>query len=300
MLHCDKQLFEQIILRTSESTGIDAAIVEKDYYVTLFLKKLSEKVPSIVFKGGTSLSKCFNIIQRFSEDIDLNLLSEKASIPTESERKRLKEAIEDIAKELNLKLINPEEIGSKKKFNRYVIDFGSLFTSGYLKQYLIIETAMAIRSYPTKRMQASSYIYDYLEKENLSQVIDQYNVETVELNVQSAERTLIDKVFALGDYFLSGTTSEHSRHIYDISKLLTVVTIDDEFLSLIKEVREDRKQHKTCLSAQDDVDVKSLLKKIIDEKVFEEDYQTITKPLLFEDIPYNEAIKGLEKILRFF
>lgn len=48
MLHCDKQLFEQVVLKTSESLGIDAAIIEKDYYVTLFLSKLSQRVPSIV------------------------------------------------------------------------------------------------------------------------------------------------------------------------------------------------------------------------------------------------------------
>ena len=46
------------------------AIIEKDYYVTLVLCELAKQVPDLLFKGGTSLSKCHKIIDRFSEDID--------------------------------------------------------------------------------------------------------------------------------------------------------------------------------------------------------------------------------------
>ena len=46
---------------------------QKDYYVTVLLKLLAEKIPFIVFKGGTSLSKCHKVIRRFSEDIDLTI-----------------------------------------------------------------------------------------------------------------------------------------------------------------------------------------------------------------------------------
>ena len=59
MLHNDRETFEQVILKVFEETGIEASIVEKDYYVTLFLKKIVELQPNIIFKGGTSLSKCY-------------------------------------------------------------------------------------------------------------------------------------------------------------------------------------------------------------------------------------------------
>ena len=49
------------------------AIIEKDYYVTLVLRELAKQVPNLLFKGGTSLSKCYKIIDRFSEDIDITL-----------------------------------------------------------------------------------------------------------------------------------------------------------------------------------------------------------------------------------
>ena len=59
MLHDDIELFEQVIVRTSEKLNVELPIVEKDYYVTMFLKKIVEKQPDIIFKGGTSLSKCY-------------------------------------------------------------------------------------------------------------------------------------------------------------------------------------------------------------------------------------------------
>ena len=60
-----KQIFEETILKTSEYLGVKVEIVEKDYYVTLFLKELVTAMPDIIFKGGTSLSKCYHVIKRF-------------------------------------------------------------------------------------------------------------------------------------------------------------------------------------------------------------------------------------------
>ena len=60
MLHNKKDTFEQLVLRTSEYLGVKAEIVEKDYFVTLFLKRIAAVMPDIVFKGGTSLSKCYH------------------------------------------------------------------------------------------------------------------------------------------------------------------------------------------------------------------------------------------------
>ena len=92
-LHNDKEVFGQIIAATSDYMGLgDTGIVEKDYFVTYFLKKIIEKQPSIILKGGTSLSKCHKIISRFSEDIDLNVDTENAKL-TEGQRKRLKQDI---------------------------------------------------------------------------------------------------------------------------------------------------------------------------------------------------------------
>ena len=75
-LHNDKQAFSDTILSVSRELNIVPALIEKDYYVTLLLKALRDKIPGLLFKGGTSLSKCHKIIDRFSEDIDLTLDNE--------------------------------------------------------------------------------------------------------------------------------------------------------------------------------------------------------------------------------
>jgi predicted nucleotidyltransferase component of viral defense system len=75
-LHQDKKLFRQAVQFTSDQMQIPAVYVEKDYWVTYALFNIfNDKIGSdTVFKGGTALSKCFGIIQRFSEDIDLVVL----------------------------------------------------------------------------------------------------------------------------------------------------------------------------------------------------------------------------------
>ena len=58
-----------------EYLGKSIDIVEKDYYVTMILKILSEHYDNVVFKGGTSLSKALHVLTRFSEDIDITFLN---------------------------------------------------------------------------------------------------------------------------------------------------------------------------------------------------------------------------------
>lgn len=294
MLHHDKELFEQIVLNTANYKGVEVGIIEKDYYVTLFLKELSKVLPGLIFKGGTSLSKCHKLINRFSEDIDLNIEYEERA--TEGQRKNLKRTILSVIDALELELTNPENVRSKRDYNRYVVKFPTVFNSDTLKENLIVETAVYIKAYPTVSMEASSFIYEFLAGNGFDDLVNKYELQPFKLNVQSAQRTFVDKIFALGDYYLSGNIREHSRHIYDLYKLTEVVTINDELKMLIEQVRQDRKEHKQCLSAEDDIDLKKLLQEIIDKGAYREDYETITETLLFETVTYEEAIKTLQKI----
>ena len=66
----------ELFRNTADKTGLNDAIVEKDFWVCFTLDYLFHRSPwkkVITFKGGTSLSKAFNLINRFSEDIDLIL-----------------------------------------------------------------------------------------------------------------------------------------------------------------------------------------------------------------------------------
>ena len=142
----------------------------------------------------------------------------------------------------------------------------------------------------------SLYINDYFKQNGLDALIAEHGLEPFELNVQTAARTFVDKVYAIGDYYLDGRIREHSRHIYDLYKLLEVVSLDDSLKELIASVREDRKAHKTCLSVQDGVDMQDILDRIIKENTYKDDYKDITETLLFEELPYETAISAIVKI----
>ncbi|MHC5310560.1 nucleotidyl transferase AbiEii/AbiGii toxin family protein [Myroides sp. LJL116] len=89
-LHLDRKRFQEAIAITAQEKGILPIYVEKDYWVTYVLKLIftDAKLKSYtVFKGGTALSKCFDIIKRFSEDIDLTILVNEGETDNELKRK---------------------------------------------------------------------------------------------------------------------------------------------------------------------------------------------------------------------
>ena len=284
-------------MQTAEAFQIDAGIVEKDYYVTLMLREISQTVPDLVFKGGTSLSKCHKAINRFSEDIDLTI--EYESKPSESKRKSLKKSIVTAIEKYEFTLTNPDEIRSRREFNKYIVNYPSVFTQAGLKNHLQIETMIKIKAYPNQEMEAASLIYDYLAQEGFDDLIQEYELEPFTVKVQSAERTFIDKVFALADYYLSDNVTEHSRHIYDLYKLLDRVVLDESFRALYEKVRLEREPHQVCLSAKDNVDMVSVLTEIVENDAYKSDYNNITSLLVFEKIEYDEAITSLKKVIAF-
>ncbi len=292
-LHNDKAAFTKAIMTISRSIGILPPIVEKDYYVTLFLKELTKRIPSLLFKGGTSLSKCHKIINRFSEDIDLTLEEEKVG---NSAKKNLKKTILEVCKALNLTLLNEENIRSRRDFNKYKIDYSPIIEETKLKPNLIVETTFIVHAYPSEAKTASSIIGNYLLENNQTDLAAEYDLIPFPIKVQSLNRTLIDKIFAVCDYYLRNKTEEHSRHIYDISKLLSEVRMDASFMDLFGRVRADRKDNDFCLSAKDECDIAGTLEEIIDKEVYKPDYNAITSQIIYDNVTYDEAIEGLKKI----
>ncbi|MDD9149358.1 nucleotidyl transferase AbiEii/AbiGii toxin family protein [Sporolactobacillus sp. CQH2019] len=80
--------------------------------------------PEIVFKGGTSLSKCYHLINRFSEDIDINFQQDVNK--TGTEKRKLKQAIMNSANEIGMHLENEDDIKSRRDFNRYQFSYSSI------------------------------------------------------------------------------------------------------------------------------------------------------------------------------
>ena len=76
LLQISSEELELVIQNTADKLNMSNAIVEKDLWVCIILKSLFKDFKykdSIIFKGGTNLSKVYKLIKRFSEDIDLAL-----------------------------------------------------------------------------------------------------------------------------------------------------------------------------------------------------------------------------------
>lgn len=80
-------------------------------------------------------------------------------------------------------------------------------------------------------------------------------------------------------------------------KRLPLVALDEKFRSLINDVRKDRLLSTVCLSAKENINPQDILEKIVREKVYEHDYNSITKKLLNEEVDYQVAITALERII---
>lgn len=292
-MHEDRTALKDAISAVAAQMGIMEAAVEKDYYITLVLRLLSKKIPYIVFKGGTSLSKCYNAIRRFSEDIDITI---GRSI-SQSERKNVKEAIKETASELGMTIINLDDTRSKRDYNQYRIAYDSVLTiqSEAVKPVVVLETSYVEISFPTVEMAVTNYIGEMMQP-YASDIVIEFALDPFTMKVQSIERTLIDKVFALCDYYLSGKVEKHSRHIYDVYKLLNIVNQDENFMDLVAQVRKAREGAPICLSAKNEVNVNEILHAIVDGAAYKHDYETLTALLLDEKIPYDVAIQAVKTI----
>lgn len=164
-------------------------------------------------------------------------------------RKKIKKEIIDVIEYLGFSLMNMNEIRSRRTFNQYRIDYNQIHANSFLKQAIVVETAFQTESYPTENVYIQSMISDFLEQKGRKDLIKQYEMEPFQIIVQSKERTLVDKVYALGDYYLSNKFEEHSRHIYDIYMLTKCIELTDEIAYMFCDIRKLRQVNKYCYSA---------------------------------------------------
>ena len=277
--------WKEIIETVARELGRSEQMVEKDTIQSLFLFELAKSELPFVFKGGTSLTKVYNLIDRFSEDIDLSMNRR----PTQSERVKSKELIIEIAENLGLVLSNPEEIRSRYDYNKYVFKYGSLFS--VIPSEIIVETSYYQAVYPVDKHMVGGFVGRFCLERNIILPIP-FEAAEVMMNVQSIERTFVDKVFAVCDYKIQNMQDRDSRHLYDICKLLREVELNEELDKLIDMVRDDRMQSKNNPSAQPEYVIPDMLKEIIRSRFYESDYKNVTQKLLYEDISYDYAIEN--------
>lgn len=222
-LHQDIKLFAQTLRAASQHLDIKLEFVEKDYWITLVLSNLAKNkyVDKSVFKGGTSLSKGYELIERFSEDVDIAIINDKGKTGNE-----IKNMIRTIEKEItsDLKELQMEGVTSKgSRFRKSVYEYVTT-VKGYTNNKLIVEVNSFANPFPYKKLTIQSMVVDFLIQTKNEEYIDQYDLQSFEVNVLSKEQTLLEKLVSLIRFSFKENTamsiSEKIRHFYDLYYLM--------------------------------------------------------------------------------
>jgi predicted nucleotidyltransferase component of viral defense system len=219
-LHHDKKLFSDTLRAASQHLDIKLEFVEKDYWITLVLSRLAESkyVNESVFKGGTSLSKGYNLIERFSEDLDVAIINVQGKKGNE-----IKTIIRTIEKEItiDLKELQIDDVTSKgSRFRKSVFEYTAT-EKGNDNNKLIIEINSFANPFPYERLTIRSMVFDFLMQTGNEKYIEQYGLQPFKVNVLSKEQTLLEKTISLIRFSFEEnaieSTSEKIRHFYDLS-----------------------------------------------------------------------------------
>ena len=235
-----------LLEQTSERKNLPVQSIEKDLWVTWLLHQLMTLAPlgeHLTFKGGTSLSKAYGLIDRFSEDIDLVVdrvalelvgandpalagsprqakerakrIAKSAYAWAEEEltptlHARLTAALPDQGWELELQPITEHQETS------LLFRYPKLFEggSGYLRPEIKVELVAKADPWPSKPMPIASYVHQ--------QFPEMTGEGTVHVNTMQAERTMLEKALLLHETLITrpdGPRPRLSRHYYDLFKL---------------------------------------------------------------------------------
>jgi hypothetical protein len=221
--------FEQAILQAAEffrARGLRPAVIEKDYYVTEALRIIAVTAgEKVIFKGGTSLSKGWNLIQRFSEDIDVFLdpLAFQPALGRNGINRELKKLRCAVGAHPALTFVEEESqtiggFGRNDRFS-YAQRFGG---PGEVANRVLLEAGAASGRQPTAVVALRSYLSEFLVSSNVS--LGAEDEGTFSLRLLHFRRTFVEKMFAIhGKVELlkrdGRPLGAYARHYYDLAQL---------------------------------------------------------------------------------
>lgn len=314
----ESKIFSDAIRAASEHLKINQVFVEKDYWITLVLSRLSKTkyVNETVFKGGTSLSKGFGLINRFSEDVDIAIIN-----AADKTGNVVKNIIRTVEKEITaeLKEVNLEEVTSKgSRFRKSVFKYSSI-DKQYKNNRLIIEINSFANPFPYQQCTIKSFIYDFLKATNNSgnpslreKYIEQYELQPFTINVLRKEQTLLEKLVSLIRFSFDKdavqSISTKIRHFYDLYYLMNDSECNEfvkstdfkkRFLEILehdKKIFDDPENWQSKQLGESPLinDFSNIWQKI------KETYKTELSALAFSEIPGEEKVsKSFEELLKF-
>lgn len=249
-LHQDKRLFKQAIQFTSDQMQILPIYIEKDYWVTYALLTIyNNKIgKDTVFKGGTALSKCYRIIERFSEDIDLVVLRDEGDSHNKLTNKirAVSEVVKAVLPEVNIEGLTHKMGMNRKTAHSYKKEFEGDY--GQVRDVIIIEATWLGYYEPYTKMAISSFIGEMMINNNQIKIAKENGLLPFQVLVLEPTRTICEKIMSLVRFSYSDNPIEDLknkiRHLYDLHKLLLKENFNEffnspEFENMLLKVAQD-------------------------------------------------------------
>lgn len=310
----------EIFQETGKRAGLPATAIEKDWWVCLALNLVfsSEYAPHFVFKGGTSLSKGWNLIERFSEDIDLaidrSFLGFEGDLSKTQVKKLRKASSAFISKEFtqtlaqrindleipNLSLLVREFRDSDKDPMVIELEYKTLTADAdYLKPKVLIEIRARSLIEPHEERKIHSIISSQFPERDFAD-------PDSDIPVVVPKRTFLEKAFLLHEEFQKPTGQVRvirlSRHLYDLDKLSKTDHADKALADT--ELYQSIIAHREKFNLLKGIDYKLHHPESIDFippreiiKAWEEDYKRMQESMIYgESRNFGELITDLEKL----
>ena len=233
--------FREIVILAAEHKGIpNPEIVEKDYFVTEALREISQKHGHhTIFKGGTSLSKGWGLIDRFSEDVDLYVQPGATKNATGKLLKQIAadvsehEAFDEPVREASIDNV------ARSTFHTYTSKFPSV---GPIKPRVLLEIGIQSGTYPTVEQPIQSILAAVLMERGIKDL--GADCESFPMQLLHYKRTAMEKMFALHHKVQDkgGEIGTYARHYYDIYQLLQQNDVQEmlrnqEFIEICQDYR---------------------------------------------------------------
>lgn len=225
-LHQNTSLYKDAIRFTAQTMNLRPEYVEKDYWVTyaLFTIFHSKIGNDTIFKGGTALSKCYHIIERFSEDIDLVVLRREGETDNrlKSKLKTISTLVETVLPEVNIEGIT-HKMGMNRKTAHY---YNKQFRGDYgqIRDAIVLETTWLGYYEPFTTKSIVSFVGQMMSDNKQSAVAKENGLLPFDVLVLEPTRTICEKIMSLVRFSYGESPiddlKKKIRHTYDLHQLL--------------------------------------------------------------------------------
>lgn len=249
-LHLDKKLFRQAVQFTSDQMQIPAIYVEKDYWVTYALYTIfNDKIGSdTIFKGGTALSKCYDIIKRFSEDIDLVVLRKEGESNNKLTRKirTISRVVSNVLPEIKIEGLTHKMGMNRKTAHSYNKEFQGDY--GQVRDAIVVEATWLGYFEPYTTKSICSFMGEMMINNGQNEIVKEQGLLPFNVFVLEPSRTICEKVMSLVRFSYSEDPitdlKNKIRHVYDLNQLLSEKELftffkSKEFENVLLKVAQD-------------------------------------------------------------